>query len=568
MFLDELRADTIKGKFVNKSMSVACDTHTSDSNFIRWERFKTACYQNWVHIPYIEQEISGMGNVSLIDTELKFLVVKNGRKVDHPDVGPWCFDDMTEAMTDQGWKLFKDLDGTELVGTMNIDNETFEWQKPIGYVERDYNGDMYLMDEKRQNFCMTPNHRVVYSVDSHGNKGALRVDTIEDALSKYSTIKLPMRIKHDRVGVSDTIEFGPYVDMPPADVLKGKGDKWTDDEIDFVRKWYPAVRTKVISMYLGRGYHGVYNKAVELGLEKEVKHSNRVLLKPVDVITFAKLFGFWMADGGKGAMNSDGVFSISQSKERGISYLDGLFDETGWPVKKTARKNSGYGRDLVEYSINNKHLAEFCMKAISDCGLRIPREILVDWSVEQQMAFIEGFCEGDGIYTEGLGFHRIGIKDRSLLDDIQELLFSVGLGCEYYSGKTPSGNDFYNISLRGCDSKTVSMDRVSVVDYHGKIYCVTTPNDTVVTRRNGKVGIFMNCHNDMADCVSTVVADLLADQLNSLEAGSLTKVVGAAQGGYNVGGDGFTYGTNADIEAQLKIQSQNYYEQAGYGGYY
>lgn len=99
MFLDELRADTIRGNFVNKSMSVACDTHTSASNFVRWERFKTACYQNWVHIPYIEQEITGMGNVSLIDTELKFLVVKNGNKVDHPDVGPWQHNDMADCVS-------------------------------------------------------------------------------------------------------------------------------------------------------------------------------------------------------------------------------------------------------------------------------------------------------------------------------------------------------------------------------------------------------------------------------------------------------------------------------------
>jgi hypothetical protein len=52
-----------------------------------------------VHIPYIEQEITGMGNVSLIDTELKFLVVKNGNKVDHPDVGPWQHNDMADCVS-------------------------------------------------------------------------------------------------------------------------------------------------------------------------------------------------------------------------------------------------------------------------------------------------------------------------------------------------------------------------------------------------------------------------------------------------------------------------------------
>ena len=106
------------------------------------------------------------------------------------------------------------------------------------------------------------------------------------------------------------------------------------------------------------------------------------------------------------------------------------------------------------------------------------------------------------------------------------------------------------------------MGNVSLIDTELKFLVVKNGNKV----DHPDVGPWQ--HNDMADCVSTVVADLLADQLNALEAGSLTKVVGAAQGGYNVGGDGFIYGTNADIEAQLRAQSQSYYEQAGYGSYY
>ena len=72
----------------------------------------------------------------------------------------------------------------------------------------------------------------------------------------------------------------------------------------------------------------------------------------------------------------------------------------------------------------------------------------------------------------------------------------------------------------------------------------------------------------MSDCISTVVYDLLSDQLGSFEQGNLSKVVGAAQGGYNIGSNGFIYGANADVEDSLKKQSQNYFEQAGYGHYY
>ena len=37
--------------------------------------------------------------------------------------GTYCYDEETEILTDKGWKLFKDLDKTEKVATLNIEND-------------------------------------------------------------------------------------------------------------------------------------------------------------------------------------------------------------------------------------------------------------------------------------------------------------------------------------------------------------------------------------------------------------------------------------------------------------
>ena len=77
-------------------MSISVDTHTSGSNFIRWERFKTACYQRWVHIPYYEQDVLGLGHCCLLSEELK-LLVRKGNKVDHQSVGPYQHNDCADC---------------------------------------------------------------------------------------------------------------------------------------------------------------------------------------------------------------------------------------------------------------------------------------------------------------------------------------------------------------------------------------------------------------------------------------------------------------------------------------
>ena len=98
-FIDQLNKDVIAGSFFNKMQSCAVDNHTAAANFKRWERFKTACYQGWVHIPYYEEDIHGLGVVCLPQEELKLLRLVNGTKVDHQNMGRWQHNDMADCIS-------------------------------------------------------------------------------------------------------------------------------------------------------------------------------------------------------------------------------------------------------------------------------------------------------------------------------------------------------------------------------------------------------------------------------------------------------------------------------------
>lgn len=97
MIVDELKACSIRGQFLNKATSVSVDNHTSSRNFRRWELFKTACYQGWVHIPWVEDDVAGRGRICLVEQELKALVMRNG-KVEMVREG-WGHGDMADCVS-------------------------------------------------------------------------------------------------------------------------------------------------------------------------------------------------------------------------------------------------------------------------------------------------------------------------------------------------------------------------------------------------------------------------------------------------------------------------------------
>ena len=88
------------------------------------------------------------------------ILAREGKVVIRPD----CYDAKTQILTNSGWRLFKDLTTEDLVAQV-LEDGTFEFVKPLKYVEQDYEGEMvHFYDGKgKMDLLLTPNHRMIYT---------------------------------------------------------------------------------------------------------------------------------------------------------------------------------------------------------------------------------------------------------------------------------------------------------------------------------------------------------------------------------------------------------------------
>jgi thymidylate synthase ThyX len=83
----------------------------------------------------------------------------------------FCYDDQTEVLTKDGWKLFKDTSENDLFFTMNMATKIAEYQKRISYTEEHWDNYLIYGRSSMVDFAVTPNHRMLwYHYDSRINK--------------------------------------------------------------------------------------------------------------------------------------------------------------------------------------------------------------------------------------------------------------------------------------------------------------------------------------------------------------------------------------------------------------
>ena len=100
-------------------------------------------------------------DVYTVSRTLKTITLLNGAVIwfksgDKPD----CYDDKTEILTQRGWRLFRDLDGEDIVMTRSAEGFA-EWQKPTKIISCRYSGEMVSIANKRIDLLVTPNHRML-----------------------------------------------------------------------------------------------------------------------------------------------------------------------------------------------------------------------------------------------------------------------------------------------------------------------------------------------------------------------------------------------------------------------
>ncbi len=76
-------------------------------------------------------------------------------------LGAYCFDDKTKILTENGWKLFKDIKKNEKVATKNLKTGKLEFQVPYDKQIYNYSGEMYSFEGRSVSLLVTPEHRLL-----------------------------------------------------------------------------------------------------------------------------------------------------------------------------------------------------------------------------------------------------------------------------------------------------------------------------------------------------------------------------------------------------------------------
>ncbi len=98
------------------------------------------------------------------------------RSAMHEAMESQCYDDQTEILTENGWKLFSALDQTEKVATLSSGGD-IEYQPPINYFHSDYSGWIYKINGQGVDLAVTPNHNVLL-VSEDGRPVLERMDRV------------------------------------------------------------------------------------------------------------------------------------------------------------------------------------------------------------------------------------------------------------------------------------------------------------------------------------------------------------------------------------------------------
>ncbi|MEO5774998.1 MAG: Hint domain-containing protein [Sphingomicrobium sp.] len=338
-----------------------------------------------------------------------------------------CYSADTEVLTDSGWKTFDKIErGVDRMATRNQKTAAFEWQEPVYYHEEDVDGSLIHFTSRGLDLMVTANHRMLV------RRRATGVESFVPA-SDLAAFR----------GINHSI---PMVST------------WHDDDLETFR-------------LVDHGKRRGNFKALDIGGDD-----------------FASFMGMWLAEG---CVNTKrGQVYVSQIEGgRGFEMYRPVLDRiSGRRVNHTSGSFTFLHRALVDYLAPLGHAAE----------KYIPDEVK-DLSRRQLRLFWDAYMAGDG----DANGRKAYTSSKRLAGDLQEVAQKIGLwvtiGTRRDRGDITMGDGriikaenqqqgyvlgIHNAGPKG--AKGVSNWRTENVDYTGKVYCVSVPNESLYVRRNGK----------------------------------------------------------------------------------
>jgi DNA polymerase elongation subunit (family B) len=339
-----------------------------------------------------------------------------------------CFSDDTDILTDNGWlnyyEIKSHIEDHLKVATINPENNDIEYNPINEIFEYNYDGKMINFKHHGIDILVTPNHRMIY------NKRTNERD--KTSFEEKISIKTAIELQNDYI----------YT-IPSSGNWKGN------------------------------------STIIEIGNEK---------YKPADFLPF---LGWFITDG---SIIGRSV-NIYQSKEKNFDYIRSSLKKLDLPFKEYERNRPRKKPEKI-FSINNvpfrNGLKDWFKKSLGKYKRnRIPPEIFT-LEKEDLLLLFKSMTLGDGRWFEGTCY-SFDSMNKEFADDFQILCLKLGYGCTVRKEEiTTHFNDkiYKRVNYRCLISygrkNVVRKHHTLIKHYHGKVWCPSVNNGTVIVRRNGK----------------------------------------------------------------------------------
>lgn len=355
-----------------------------------------------------------------------------------------CYSEDTEFLTRRGWLAFDDISQEDELATVYIGPNyphrqtlSLEYQKYTDKFDSVFTGQMYNLFGNHTDILVTPNHRMLIK-------------------------KLERRSK--------------------------KESSWSLTEAAHLPDTFHVLRS--------------------INPRRRVFQLPKLAL-PIPLNTYLRVMGWYLSDGCWAKQNKHGSIRISQ-KPGGrlhgsmVKFYRKYKENLSVGLYRYTKKPNEFNKvehDEIILHIRDKEIAALLLK---DCGKtnskRIPRWVF-SLGKRQMSILYQAMHRGDGtarrhktvpdskIYYTNL---------KSLANDVQELALLCGWESTLYG---PYNHDIYQVHIQENRDSVRTLIRHQAVrkmpENTQRIVCFTVPNNTLVTRRNGKIGIHGNCKHAM-----------------------------------------------------------------------
>ena len=346
-----------------------------------------------------------------------------------PELGDkFCLTPDHEVLTKSGWVPIDKVTSDMKVAQMNKETDTLEYVHPNETFEFEHTGDMYKVKTQGVDLCTTLNHRMWVQ---GRNSETFECVEAEKMMGKR-------------------VRFSSYSPTSAQDYSLNEG---------------------------GITLSGDKFKA------------------------FLQLFGIWIAEGWAYVNEKEYIqrLEISANKERVKSILD--------YVCEVLELNTSFNEKTRKFYINSKKYVSFFMPlSVGAIHKRLPKWCF-ELSCEQSRILLESLCLGDGHETPtSLSYSTSSIN---LRDDLQIIVQHAGYTSGFFkhveegstrvdsSGRVYKANaDNWHIQIRrkrlyptlnhGHSNKQGGQSE-EIIQYSGKVYCISVPSEVFLVRRNGTI---------------------------------------------------------------------------------